>query len=283
MTKTFITGLLLAGFAAATAHAQSPAPAEPDIVGVRLSTKPADLVPALHKQFPKMKSEWDDYTLSAGATEVHFRHSFHATLEVHLAPNERQMPVGQSHFYANILSDNTVVGLRRDVTFNPVRQTVQPLVDSLIAKYGQPVFNNYGGDQAMITLLWSDRMAPGLRNANAPATSSIGATPYYKCEVALAQYAAPSYNAKDLYVSLLSPGTQGYQTLQQAKECGTVVEAQISPASQSNAYANSLTVTVANLTDAADHIARLGNELVTRDAQNTAKKQKADAKNAPKL
>ncbi|MFV0675640.1 hypothetical protein [Variovorax sp. tm] len=287
MHKPFLAPLAALSFTLAltsTAYAQATKVTNADFLGVSLQTPAADVMSILRKNYPKLQLEITNYTITNAGTALKFNDGYKAQLETHLAPAERSsVAIAINNFRANALPDGSIIGLQREITFNPNQQTLQPLIDGLVAKYGEPTFLDKGNGQSMVTLLWSDKMVPGQRRKDANPNGNVGGTPYYKCSTEIAHYAGISYDPSDLFNGLATTNTRLYVNAQAAKECGTILLASLVPASGNGAYANTMTLQLANLADAPERVRKQSQDFTARVQAATAQKQQSDAKNVPKF
>lgn len=130
------------------------------------------------------------------------------------------------------LPDDTVLAVKREITYHPGKQKTADIYIALNQKFGNPVYfvsedQTRFEDQAM----WSNKMLPGLSLIGSSYSQGVIAsrsdfgtiTPYPYCEMEMSSYTSESFSPKVLYTSLTSKSDFARNKANFAKGCGTAL------------------------------------------------------------
>jgi len=181
------------------------------------------------------------------------------------------------------LPDATISGIYRNIGYKPMKLPTSNAVNSLVAKYGNPVA--YGDQVGLgyISMIWTDSLSPGLANPNSNGMlpdPDVRNTPYGKCyKVAYAYATDATGNFPATYDNVYRNVNPFHAITMDAKTCGVTVVADIY---YINGYVSSIILHSTNAALVPVRIDKFLTAMTVEQLQNMQKQQN-DTSNAPRL
>lgn len=216
---------LLIGIISNSAFSQSPKMSDPDILGVHIGMQKNDVLALIKDKYPKSKATAIKKEITLGTADL----IYEAQYRISLDKSKLKASTSDDDLIISFLPDDTVIGIRRLIRYNPQKQKTADISLALQEKYGDLVYFVYDNstkfaDQAM----WSDRMLPGLslvgtryvQGGNVSSSDFGTVTPYPYCWMEMLNYSGDLFDPKSLYSSLTDRGGVALNKAKQWKSCG---------------------------------------------------------------